>query len=452
VLSRLTLRRRGSDLSSRFVVTDRELLSVSPPMLTPYTSASRIDVAALETFLHRSYAAAGVGPKDVDTGAVIITGEALNKENAPQIADLFARWSGDFICVSAGPNHEAVLAAHGSGSVALSERTGSTVLTIDVGGGTTKVALIEHGVITHVEAFSVGARLVAFDDERVVTRIEDPLHAYGCQLPIGATISDDELDRLAAAMAGVVGDAIVAGPHAALRRALMVTPASVPSRQHDRPIDHIVFSGGVSEYIDGRDDTSYGDLGPALGTHIRKRLGALGLLDRLAPAAEGIRATVLGASQFSVQASGQTCFVPDQSLLPVRNLPVVRVELSPDTDPEQAIEAALRRRDLSGMTGELALALGLHGRTDYLALRGYAEALVRAAGPALVLVLEADLARSLGRIIVRELGFERPVVVIDGISVGDLDYLDIGRLMGSTKAFPVTVKSLTFGSDKDNHG
>jgi ethanolamine utilization protein EutA len=285
-----------------------------------------------------------------------------------------------------------------------------------------------------------------------VTRIENPLHAYGCQLPIGATIPDDELDRLAAAMAGVVGDAIVTGPHAGLRRALMVTPASVPSRQHDRPIDHIVFSGGVSEYIDGRDDTSYGDLGPALGTHIRKRLGALGLLDRMTPAADGIRATVLGASQFSVQASGQTCFVPDPSLLPVRNLPVVRVELSPDTDPEPAIDAALRRRDRSGMTGELALALGLHGRTDYPALRRYAEALVQAAGPALVLVLEADLARSLGRIIVRELGFQRPVVVIDGISVGDLDYLDIGRPMGSTSAFPVTVKSLTFGSDKDNHG
>ncbi|MBO0869052.1 MAG: ethanolamine ammonia-lyase reactivating factor EutA, partial [Micromonosporaceae bacterium] len=124
VLSRLTIRRHGSELSTRFSVSDRETLHLSAPLLTPYTAGTRIDVAAIERFVHECYAAAAITPAQVDTGAVVITGEALNKQNAPQVADMLSRWSGDFICVCAGPSHEAMLAAHGSGTVAMSRRDG----------------------------------------------------------------------------------------------------------------------------------------------------------------------------------------------------------------------------------------------------------------------------------------------------------------------------------------
>ena len=79
---------------------------------------------------------------DLEVGAVVITGEALNKRNAEPIARMVADWSGRFVCISAGHNQEAVLAAHGSGAVAMSAGTGATVVNLDVGGGTTKFSVV----------------------------------------------------------------------------------------------------------------------------------------------------------------------------------------------------------------------------------------------------------------------------------------------------------------------
>ncbi|MEX2291622.1 MAG: ethanolamine ammonia-lyase reactivating factor EutA [Mycobacteriales bacterium] len=445
----LTIRRRGSDLSTEFEVTEREIRYVSPPLLTPYSCGTRMDVSLLEQFVRESYAQAGLVPERVDTGVVVVTGEALNKENAAEIAALASSWSGDFICVSAGANHEAVLAAHGSGSVALSERENCTVLNVDIGGGTTKVCLIDRGRIVYREAFSVGARLVAWEPDGRIARLEAPAHVFAAQtgdaLQLGGTIGPGEIDRLAELMAQVVLDAIVPGPVAGLRRDLMVTHAADAAAAERPAFDRIVFSGGVSEYVNRDEVESYGDFGPALGGHIRRCLYQAGLAEFVTRAEHGIRATVIGASQFSVQASGQTCYISADHLLPVRSLPVAHVEFSPGADPEEAIRVALRGRDRSDLSDPLALAVSFQGRRNYPALRRYAEALVLvAAGSALYLVLRDDLAQALGRLMVAELAHPGPVVVVDGITVGDLDYLDIGRPMGATRSIPVTIKSLAF--------
>jgi ethanolamine utilization protein EutA len=449
VVSRLTVRRRGSRLSTEFVVSEREIRYVSPPLLTPYVTGTRMDVAALESFVRTSYEAAGLRPDDVDTGVVVITGEALNKENAEEIAETVARWSGDFICVSAGAHHEALLASHGSGSVALSEREGSTVLNVDIGGGTTKVSLVDRGRSVRREAFSVGARLLAWDGDGRLTRIETPAHVYaaelGLSLRLGGRIDPTDADRLAGLMARVVMDAIEPGPAAALRRRLMVTGPATEGPDRPPPLDRIVFSGGVSEYVDGRETATFGDLGPALGAHLRHELERSGLTGRVTTAEHGIRATVIGASQFSVQASGQTTYVSDERSLPVRSLPVVRVDLSADGDADAAIAEALRRRDRQDLADPIALAVHFTGLRSYAVLRRYADAVVRAAeGHPLHLVLRDDLAQSFGHLLAVEARHPGPVTVVDGITVGDLDHLDIGRPMGSTRSIPVTVKSLAF--------
>src|SRR5205814_6196117 len=123
-------------------------------------------------FIQDAYHRAGVAPREVDTGAVVITGEALKKENARPIAELFAREAGRFICASAGPNHEALLAAHGSGAVGLSRARRASVLNVDVGGGTAKLALIRDGAVVGTAAVNVGARLLAFDAGGRLVRIE----------------------------------------------------------------------------------------------------------------------------------------------------------------------------------------------------------------------------------------------------------------------------------------
>src|SRR5439155_15659995 len=263
IFSLITLRREGASLSGKFRVTAREVLYRSPIMLTPYISATKIDTDKVNDFIHAAYKDAGMTPEDVDTGAVIITGEALKKENAQPIVENFAKYAGKFICAAAGHNHEALLAAYGSGAVDLSKSEHKTVLNVDMGGGTTKFSLIEHGDVTQTAAINIGARLIAFDESNVVTRIEDAgstlMHEVGAGIALGEKLTSAQKEVCAALMAKVLVEVIEHGPTSTLARQLMVTP---PFRHYRlAQVDYLVFSGGVPEHVYDRDRTAYGDVG-----------------------------------------------------------------------------------------------------------------------------------------------------------------------------------------------
>src|SRR5205814_10611159 len=102
---------------------------------------------------------------DLDTGAIILTGEAVRRSTARAIADLLAEEAGEFVCASSGHNLEAVMAAHGSGAVGHSRQLGRAVLSVDIGGGTSKLTLARNGEIIETAATNVGGRLVATDDK-----------------------------------------------------------------------------------------------------------------------------------------------------------------------------------------------------------------------------------------------------------------------------------------------
>ena len=169
--SRLQLRRRGEDLTSRYIVVSRETLFESEVALTPYTDDLQIDAEKLGRMLDTAYADAGRRPEDVDTGVVILTGEALRRRNAERIASVIAERAGDLVCATAGHHMEAMLAAYGSGAVLASHESGTRILNVDIGGGTTKLALIDDGRVLATAAFHVGGRLIAVDGD-TVSRIE----------------------------------------------------------------------------------------------------------------------------------------------------------------------------------------------------------------------------------------------------------------------------------------
>jgi ethanolamine utilization protein EutA len=453
MFSRLTLQRKGADLSAVFEVTDRRVLYQSPILLTPYVSSTLIDVARLEEFIQEHYRRAGFAPSDVDTGVVVITGEALNKENAQPIAELFARQSGKFICASAGPHHEALLAAYGCGAVAASRAGENTVLNVDLGGGTTKLSVIRNGVVSATAAISVGARLLAFDEAGRVVRIEAPGRRYlrelGREVALGDVLSEEEKQGVARLMAKSLREVIEGAPQSALARELMVTEPL-----HDHPgvagIDFVVFSGGVSEYVYGHEETSYGDLGLYLGAAVRHQVKHTGLRLLVRPPNEGIRATVIGAGEYTVQASGVTSYLSDLEVLPVFGLKVVKAVIRAGQPVRASLEGSLRKFDLQRFEPGLAIALALQEQPNYRLVQGVAteiaEVLRRSTDPAapLYLIVDADIAKSLGGILKEELALPGEVIAIDGIDVGDLDYVDIGRPMGISESLPVTVKSLVF--------
>src|SRR5579884_1109113 len=293
MFSRIRLARLSHLLSSRFVVVERETLWRSPILLTPYVVGNEIDAARLGAFIADAYAQAGLSHDTVDSGAVILTGEALKRSNARAIAELFAEQAGRFVCASAGHNLEAILAANGSGAVALSraapapphphdaghthaghthdghahphrhdadgqapapgqagerphahahthdhqhdaapdggeEAAPRTVLNVDVGGGTSKLAYCRGGQVLDTGAIAVGGRLVAFGPDGRVVRLEAEARqvadALGIPLALGEPLAEAERRALARALAGALLRLIRGEPLDALAQGLLLTP------------------------------------------------------------------------------------------------------------------------------------------------------------------------------------------------------------------------------------
>ncbi|MCY3729728.1 MAG: ethanolamine ammonia-lyase reactivating factor EutA, partial [Rhodospirillaceae bacterium] len=174
MFARVHLQRLSEALSSRFVVVNREMLWRSPILLTPYVRGHTIDAHRLAAFIADAYRDAGLSAEEIDSGAVILTGEALKRRNARAIAELFADQSGKFVCASAGHHLEAVMAAHGSGAVEYSRAHHKTVLNVDIGGGTTEISVAHGGRLLGHAAVAVGGRLVAFGPERALPPTEEP--------------------------------------------------------------------------------------------------------------------------------------------------------------------------------------------------------------------------------------------------------------------------------------
>ncbi len=451
VFSRLRLERQGKRLSSRFLVTHREVVHRSPVVFTPYAGARRIDAAKLGGFIARTYAEAGIEREAVDTGAVITTGEAALRENARAIVELFSEEAGRFVCATAGPNLESLLAAHGSGAADLS-RDHSPLLNIDIGGGTTKYAVCRAGRVEETAAIHVGARLLAWDEEGRLVRVEEAGRRLAAQAGLrtdpqpGGQVPGAELDRLAAYMAELILRPLL--PEAALTDLPWITP---PLRTRG-PFAAVVFSGGVGEYVYGRETREFGDLGPRLAQELRRRCAELEVV--LLEPKEAIRATCIGASQFTVQLSGDTIFLSSPEVLPLRSIPAVAVRGIPEPPRAAAVTEAIRRGlerlDLVEGEGLFALAVHWHHGADYASLRelcaGIVQALPRtlANGNPLVVILDADVAGIVGALLEGEFGVRGPIVCIDQVALREFDFVDVGRPLPPHGVVPVVVKSLVF--------
>jgi ethanolamine utilization protein EutA len=419
----------------------------SDVILTPYSSERRIDTDALRQFIARSYAEAGWSPDDVDTGAVITTGEAARKENAAPIVTLFSGQAGKFVCATAGHHLESLLAAHGSGAVALSRDAATpVVLSVDIGGGTTKLAVCRNGRVEETAALDIGARVVSWDATGKIGAVTGAgarvAKEAGVRIAAGAAIDEHAADAIAERIADLALR-VPLGNDFDDQSLWLTEPLTTRG-----PFHTLVFSGGVGEYINGLQDEEFGDLGLRLGRAIACRLDSFEVLRPL----ESIRATCIGASQYSVQVSGDTLFLTDPALLPLRDL--AAVALRPQTANAGAIADEIRRgiARLDRDDGRFAIAVRWRHGTAYPALRelcaGIADGtrdLLAADGP-LVVALDADLAGVVGQMLRDELGVRAPLVCVDQIALADLDFIDIGAVIPEKSVVPVVVKSLVFAA------
>ena len=459
VFSRLALRRRGEDLSSRYIVESRETIYQSPVALTPYQSETRIDEQALGAIIDQAYAAAKLHPDDIDAGVVILTGEALRRENAAAIAGVIAEQGGEFVCATAGHHMESMLAAYGSGAAKASHDSGTRILNIDIGGGTTKLALVEKGKVLHTAAVHIGGRLLVVDQANRITRLDPTgkVHAKlaGFDWSLGDVVTREQMAKVADGMANALLVAIY-GDELPNAIAQLYLTDRLP---HLGGISGVMFSGGVAEYVYDREPRDFGDLGKLLGLAVRQKLSSGGFPWELLPAGECIRATALGASEYSVQLSGNTTYISNPAeLLPRRNLQVLTptYEFGPEIVPAE-VAAAIKRHykafDLIEGDAEVALAFRWRGAPSYQRIHAFAQGIVAgmektlSSGAPLFIVLDGDIAQTLGKLLREELDIENNILVIDGVTLWDFDYIDLGRIRMPSFTVPVTVKSLVFNED-----
>lgn len=456
LFARVLFRRRGSRASARFIPVERTVEWRSPIMLTPFLPDGTIDAGRLAAFVRRCYAEAGHEPGDVDTGAVILTGEAIKRRNARAVNEIFAGEAGKFVCASAGHRLEATLAAHGSGATAISAARGECGLHVDIGGGTTKLALIDRGEILSVAAFAVGGRLLARDDDGAWTRADSAAVLAAADLGLDASpaaLADPAARRrIAERLADVLADQVTGGQPDALGRALALTE---PLSRAAEP-RYVTFSGGVAEYLLGHEAGDHGDIARDLAEAAAARLRGR-LTVPLVDPGQRIRATVIGASQFSAQLSGSTIHLSGRAALPVRNVPVVRLPgpLPAVIDPASlaaAFAARAARQDVDPGKAA-ALAFSWSGPVSYQRLAAAAAAISQvAAAPGgadelLVVVVDADIAQSLGAILTEEAGLRRRLIVLDGVELADFDFIDVGAYLDPPGVLPVLIKSLLFDAE-----
>jgi ethanolamine utilization protein EutA len=461
MFSELTLERQGKDLTSKYIVVGREVVYRSPIILTPFRDSETIDVIALSKFIHDSYKESGFEPSTIDTGAVICTGEAVKKKNSEAITRLFSSEGGKFVCATAGAHLEGILAAHGSGAVARSISRNQTIMNVDIGGGTSKVTIVKRGKIVETGAINVGARLIAWNDQGILTRIEQPAMRVAdslcISLALGQKVSEEVRRQLSQKLCDILFEYLERGNLSDLAKSLLITEPL----ECKELIDEILFSGGVSEYVYGTETSEYGDLGPVFGSEVRKRLESLGI--KLGDATERIRATVIGASQYTIQVSSSTIFVSNQNILPLRDRQVVVAnypdgqKLSPEIVASE-IRQALVRLDLDddeagkkdGVAAKaMAIFMNWPMDSNYDSLHAIAKGISialsgKTAGAPITLIFSQDIGGMVGHILKQELEIPEEVVVIDEIDVGDLDFVDVGQVLPSRNAIPVVIKSLIF--------
>ena len=420
VVSRLEISNRASAFAvPELDIAQRKILYQSPVYFTPLLEEKRMDASALRDIVEREYRAAGIRREDVDTGAIIVTGETSRKENAAAVMEAMADLAGDFVVASAGPDLESVLAAKGAGAVDYSEKTGENVLHMDIGGGTSNLALIRRGEIVATGCMNVGGRLIKLQNG-MLTYVSPALQGiwHG---RVGQTLSLEQGRALARLLASALEMAAGLKEPDGLLEQLTTREARsrLPLNEPGEKIT-LSFSGGVADCIDREVPwQEYGDLGPLLGRAIRESRLCEG---KYVLGSQTIRATVIGAGCHSTQLSGSTVFCQNMDF-PLKNIPVI-------TDPAQ-------RSQYEGLC--FYAMPGLSAPT-YQALSELAEEIGTKIPAPICLCLEQDMAKALGQALALRLGQRTPILCLDRVKVSQGSYLDVAAPVGP--AFPVVVKTL----------
>ncbi len=458
IFSKITIENRASVTSiPKISITDKEIIYQSNLYETPLITQNIINENAVKDIILKEYEKASFKPKDLATGAVIITGETARKENAQNVLNVISDLAGDFVVATAGYEIEGIIAAKGSGTAALSKKNPSIIANLDIGGGTTNIAVFHMGNSIATSCLDIGGRLIRFDEKRRVTYISPKViklcENNGISLNILETPSYEKIYNICLIMANILMQVINMNIYDKRDAELLL--ADHPLNFHENVCDKIqfiTFSGGVGDFIynDTKEDYPYGDIGVILARAIKEVLVTKD--NTVLKPKETIRATVIGAGMYSTEISGST-IVYTKNLFPIRNVPIIKLKPHEELLSKEEFSAKLRfiLQNYDALNGENLVALSLKGEQNvkFNSIKAYVDRIILAMEPIiksenpLIIILENDMGMVLGQALMLRLG-KKDIVCLDSINTELGDYIDIGKPLMNGRVLPVVVKTLMF--------
>lgn len=433
-------------------IIDKKVIYKSGIYFTPLISHNEIDGGKIREIIESEYEKAGITPDELDTGAVIITGETARKENAREVLNNLSGLAGDFVVATAGPDLEGIIAGKGSGAAAFSKERLTTVANLDIGGGTTNIAIFKDGEAIDTGCLDIGGRLIKVENEKITyisEKVKKLSKSIGVEINVGDTPDLSKIKLITDSMAKLLEEAVGIRPISDDLE-YMITNKDL---KRDYSIEYISFTGGVADYIKDMEELSfiYGDIGVILGESIFN--SKLIKEKKVYKPIETIRATVVGAGSHTTDISGSTIHYSEE-ILPLKNIPILKLSNEDEKKSYEDITKIIsdRIRWFNLENEKQLVGLSMRGLKDpgfdqiqslARAIIGGMEEMINSEFP-LILILENDFAKSLGQTISIQLKHTKDLICIDSIKVDNGDYIDIGKPIASGTVVPVVVKTLLF--------